>query len=440
MAETFFFYDLETSGTDPRSDRIMQFAGQRTDMELKPIGEPYNVKVKLDEDVLPNPDAVLVTGITPQAVNSEGVSEIEFLKLFHQEAVKPGTIFVGFNNIRFDDEFIRHTLYRNFYDAYEWHWKDACSRWDMLDVVRMTRALRPEGIEWPFGSNGDASNRLELLTSVNKLEHENAHDALADVSATIAVAGLIKAKQPKLFDYLLNKRSKEAVKEIATSGQPFVYVSGRFSSEFEKLAVVASLGNHPVKSGCFVYDLRFDPTKYINLSKDELVALWHYPKDENDETLPVKVMQYNRCPAVAPLGVLLPAVAERLSIDLKSVQAHAKILADNPQFYERIVEASTQLDADFKQTLLLADEKTVEHELYDGFISDQDKRLMKQVHSTDTSQLQALADKFTDARLKGLLTLYKARNFPQSLSDEERQQWESYRRNFKNHFLGFSND
>ena len=178
MVNSFYFYDLETSGISPRSGRIMQFAGIRTDSSLKPIGEPDNILIKLSDDILPEPEAILITGITPQQTQSDGITEAEFASYFMNEICRPGTIFVGFNNVRFDDEFIRHTLYRNFYDAYEWCWKDSRSRWDILDVVRMTRALRPDGINWPFAPDGKPANRLELLTSVNKLDHKHAHDAL----------------------------------------------------------------------------------------------------------------------------------------------------------------------------------------------------------------------------------------------------------------------
>ena len=149
MQNTFFFYDLETSGLSARSDRIMQFAGQRTDMDLRPIGEPYNVLIALSDDTLPSPEALMVTGITPQKTVDEGYTEAQFVRMLTEEICTPGTIMTGFNSVRFDDEFMRHLLWRNFYDPYEWAWRDGRSRWDLLDVVRMTRALRPEGIEWP---------------------------------------------------------------------------------------------------------------------------------------------------------------------------------------------------------------------------------------------------------------------------------------------------
>jgi len=243
MAKTFFFYDLETSGLSPQEARVMQFAGIRTDMDLQPIGEPINVLVKLNDDVLPSPEALMVTNITPQQTQADGYKESEFARMLSEEVFIPDTIAVGFNNIRFDDEFIRHLFWRNFYDPYEWSWKDGRSRWDLLDVVRMTRALRPDGIKWPVDAKGVATNRLELLSSVNGLDHFKAHDALSDVEALIGVTKLIRQKQPQLYDYLLQLRDKKAVKQLVNldNKQPFVYVSGRLDSEFNKATVAFPL-------------------------------------------------------------------------------------------------------------------------------------------------------------------------------------------------------
>ena len=195
--QTFFFYDLETSGLNPREDRLMQFAGIRTDMELRPIGDPVNLLVKLSDDTLPSPQAIMVTKITPQSTLMDGFTEAEFCKYVSDEIFTPGTIATGYNSVRFDDEFMRHTFWRNFYDPYEWQWKDGRSKWDLLDVVRMTRALRPENINWPVTAEGKATNRLELITKENNISHEHAHDALSDVEAHISVMRLIKERQPQ---------------------------------------------------------------------------------------------------------------------------------------------------------------------------------------------------------------------------------------------------
>lgn len=422
---SFFFYDLETSGVNPRDARIMQFAGQRTDLDLKPIGEPVNVLIKLTDDVVPEPDAILITGITPQQTIMEGVTEAEFLKLFYEQVAIPNTIFVGFNTVRFDDEFMRYALYRNFYDPYEWQYTDGKSRWDLLDLVRMTRALRPEGIEWPVDSKGMPTNRLELLTKLNGIDHQSAHDALSDVHASIKLAALIKEKQPELFAYLLKMRDKKQIAEVAEKGQPFVYSSGKYPSEFEKTTVVAPVAKHPKRQGVLVFDLRFDPMDFADMSVADMVAAWRRRRDEEGVRLPVKTLQYNRCPAIAPLGVLDDKSAERLQLSKAVVEANFKKLKA-ANLAPKLLEALEQMDVQ-QQASFLQDVQEVDAQLYDGFIGTADKTKLGVVRAASPEELASLDLTFSDKRLTALLPLYKARNFSKFLSDEERAAWEQYR-------------
>jgi exodeoxyribonuclease-1 len=427
MAVSFLFYDLETSGVNPREDRVMQFAAQRTDDQLKPIGEPYNYFIKLTPDILPDPQAILITGITPQKTRSEGYTEAEFLSLFHKEIATPGTIFTGFNSVRFDDEFMRYMQYRNFRDPYEWSWKDNRSRWDMLDVVRMTRALRPDGIQWPFASDGTPTNRLELLSELNQLEHLSAHDALSDVQATIALARLIRDKQPKLFDFLLEMRNKRAVAELVESDAPFIYSSGRYANEFQKTAAAYYLGKTDQAQTALVYDLRYNPEAYQDVTADELVEAMRTPMDERPFPIPFKQLKYNRCPAVAPLGVLDEASQKRLEIDLDTVKKHTAILKKlRPQLADTFRQALTQL-AEVRQQTLVQDEVEVDSQLYEGFIPDEDKPIMRDVITATPEKLQPDNFRFKDERLQHLLPLYKARNYQESLTADEHTAWESFR-------------
>lgn len=426
MASSFFFYDLETTGFNPKDARIVQFAGQRVGLDLKPIGDPYNYLIMLSEDVLPDPYAVLVTGITPQQTRSDGITEAEFLKLFHSEIVTPDTIFVGFNTVRFDDEFMRYLHYRNFYDPYEWQWQDGRSRWDLLDVVRMTRALRPDGIKWPLDSKGKPSCRLELLTSINKLDHQDAHDALSDVNATVALARLVKDKQPKLFEFLLNMRDKRKVAELVNQAQPFIYTSGKYDHECQKTTIVSKLTDHPKRQGALVYDLRFDPTPFINLSPVDLAEAWRWKKDSTEPRLPVKTLQFNRCPAIAPLSVLDSASKERLGLDFAQIKSNLKSLQANSQFVDSLLQALELLD-EKQQARLLETEDDVDARLYEGFFSDLDKTKMSIVRAAEGEDLANLDVNFKDQRLQTLLPLYKARNFPKLLTENERAEWNSYK-------------
>jgi exodeoxyribonuclease-1 len=425
MGASFYFYDLETSGFNPRTSRIMQFAGQRTDMDLNPIGKPDNILIKLTPDTLPDPDAILVTGITPQATLHDGISEAEFSKYFINEVCKPDTTMVGYNNIRFDDEFIRYILWRNFYDAYEWHWKNGCSRWDLLDVVRMTRALRPKGIEWPFAPDGKPTNRLEFLSVVNKLSHDSAHDALSDVNATIEVAKLIRSKQPKLFDYLHNMRDKKKVMALIENSSPLIYTSGRYPNEYEKTTLAVLVGKHPDKAAAIMYDLRVDPDGFTNLSAQQLAELWSkWGKDA--PYFPVKELSYNKCPAVAPLSVLDKQSAERIKIDMEIIKSNLAKLQKAKGFSEKLVEALS-ISSPKSQAILVVNEQEVDGQLYDNFVNGEDKPKMRVVRAAKPEELSNAVD-FSDERLKLLLPLYKARNFPKSLNEEEQEQWEEFRK------------
>ena len=405
----------------------MQFAGQRTDLELKPVGEPVNLLVKITDDILPDIDATLITGITPQMTLADGLTEAEFLREFTEHVATPGTIFLGFNSIRFDDEFMRCLHYRNFYDPYEWQWQDGRGKWDMLDVVRMTRALRPDGIEWPFDVHGKPTNRLELLTSLNKLSHEHAHDALSDVNATIEVARLIQNKQSKLFEYLFTMRDKKRLAELVESGEPFVYTSGQYAGEFDKTTIAVRVCPHPKNNGSsFVYDLRHDPTEYRDMTPAQLAEKWRWKKDSDEPRLPVKKLQYNHCPAVAPLGVLDDASQQRLHIDMVEVRKHLKTLQSMKDFADRLCEASELLEKK-QQTTLVSTDKDVDGCIYDGFFGEQDKNGMRVVRAAKPEELSNLGLKFQDHRLEALLPLYKARNHPKQLTTEERVEWEKFR-------------
>lgn len=426
MQNTFFFYDLETSGLSARSDRIMQFAGQRTDMDLRPIGEPYNVLIALSDDTLPSPEALMVTGITPQKTVDEGYTEAQFVRMLTEEICTPGTIMTGFNSVRFDDEFMRHLLWRNFYDPYEWAWRDGRSRWDLLDVVRMTRALRPEGIEWPVDDKGEPTNRLELITKANGISHEAAHDALSDVEALIDVTRLIKSKQPQLYEYLLKMRDKKSVQQLVNLDDkaPFVYSSGRYDKEHDKTTVALPIA--PSTNGnVLVYDLRYDPTPFLEMSERELAAkvfaTWEERTAEGFVKLPVKPLQYNRCPAVAPVGVLAQADGWRkISLEQATVEKHMNLLFARPDFAEKLRSV-------FERKREFPPSADPEAQLYDGFVPDVDRMRIEAVRNASERELADFHPEFRDERLPELLLHYKARNFPKTLGEDEMRTWETWR-------------
>ena len=421
--QSFFFYDLETSGLSSREDRIMQFAGQRTDMNFRPLGDPINLLVKMNDDTLPSPGAIMVTGITPQATVRDGISEAELARFLQEEIFVPNTISVGYNSVRFDDEFMRHFFWRNFYDPYTWQWREGRSRWDMLDVVRMTRALRPEGINWPVTEDGKATNRLELLTKQNGISHEAAHDALSDVTALIDVTKLIRDKQPQLFNYLFKMREKREVKKLINlkNPAPIVYSSGHYGVKFGHTTVVYPLCE--TKNGnVMVFDLRHNLDDILSCpdeKKTDINSGYFNP----DTFFPIaKELCYNKCPAIAPLGVLDAGDGwQKIDLAKDVVDKNLKSLLAHPEFVDKIREIE-ESRPEYDKPI------DPESALYASFVPEVDQIRCNAVRNADADGLADFHPNFADERLPELLLHYKAKNFPSSLSEDEQKKWEEYRR------------
>ena len=424
---SFYWHDYETWGAQPAIDRPAQFAGLRTDAAFNPIGEPLVVYARPADDFLPHPEACLITGITPQLALEKGAPEADFFRFIHEEMVQPGTCSLGYNSMRFDDEVTRYGLYRNFYDPYEREWKNGNSRWDMIDIVRLTHALRPEGIEWPEREPGVPSFRLEALTAANDIEHSGAHDALADVRATIGIARLIRQRQPRLFDFVLNNRDKRKLANQLNvrAAQPVLHVSARYPARLGCIAAVVPLALHPRnRNGVVVYDLRVDPGPLLDLSVEEIRARLYTPSSElgdGVERIPLKVVHLNRAPVVVPMGTLTDEARERWQMDAALEQRHLEALRTAPQLATKLAEVFDDRDA-------LAPQSDPDRDLYGGFLSDDDKRRCAQIRAANPEELAGLHPGFDAPKLAELLFRYRARNWPESLSGEERGRWEDYRR------------
>jgi len=330
VTASLFWYDFETTGINPRCDRPMQVAGIRTDENLNEIGEPLNLYCRLSPDILPHPQACLVTGIGPQVIAERGLPEAEFMARLHAEMAVPGTCTAGYNSLRFDDEVTRYSLYRNFYDPYGREWQGGNSRWDLIDLLRCAYALRPEGIEWPQ-VDGRVSLRLELLTQANGLEHGQAHDALSDVRATIALARLVRERQPKLYDFIYKLRSKHEVQKQIRLLEPLVHVSGRFAGERSYLSVVLPLAWHPTnRNALIVCDLQADPAPLLELDGEALRQRLYTRRDDlaaGELPVPLKLVHINRCPVLAPLSVLREQDQQRLALDMALYQQRRELTA-----------------------------------------------------------------------------------------------------------------
>ena len=425
-ADSFYWYDLETFGLDPVWDRPAQFAGLRTDYELRVLEPPLVCYCRPPSDYLPDPAACLVTGISPRRALERGLPESEFAEVIRAEFLRPRTCVVGYNNIRFDDEVMRQVFYRNLLDPYEREWRNGNSRWDIIDMVRMVRALRPEGVSWPTGEAGRPSFRLESLTAANGIAHAGAHDAQADVFATLGLAKLIKSVQPRLFDFVLGHRGKREATALLRLGalEPVVHVSGRFAADRGCLAIVVALAMHPTnRNGIIVYDLEVDPTVLAELDVSEIRHRVFTPvSDLGSEVarVPLKTVHLNKAPVLAPLKVIRLEDWTRLGLDRDRVFRHLDMIRSQSGLSGKVGQVFEQRDS--------SGETDPDALLYrGGFLGDEDRRRLEQLRARPPAEWGGKVPQFLDPRLPEMVFRYRARNFPDSLDPLECERWEAQR-------------
>jgi exodeoxyribonuclease-1 len=477
LSHTFLWHDYETFGINPRADRPSQFAAIRTDADLNVIGEPLMLYCQPAPDYLPDPVSCLITGITPQVCLERGIPEHEFAAQIEAALSQPGTIGVGYNTIRFDDEFTRFMLWRNLRDPYAREWQNNCGRWDLMDVVRTAYALRPDGINWPLKDISaeervkmqsnlaamEAKNttnniayqaintpdraindllsseinqiphqkpsfKLEDLTKANGLAHEAAHDALSDVQATIDLARLIKKTNPKLFDFCLSLHKKDRVAAelglptTLQNARPFLHISGMFPSEKGCIAIMFPLAMHPTnKNEMIAWDLAYDPSELALLKPDE-VRLRMFTKSSELPAgmtrLPIKTMHLNKSPMViSSLKTLTPEMAQKWGIDVVAQMQNAEKASELPDMSALWPVIFKRPEAENAVT------PDVDADLYGGFIGNNDRRRLTQLIALTPDKLFEARTGFEDERLEELVFRYKARNFPDILNDDEQERW-----------------
>jgi len=425
-ANTFFWHDYETFGRVPRRDLPAQFAGVRTDEALNEIGEPVMLYCRPSPDYLPDPESCLLTGILPQHCLEHGIAERDFAARIEAELGRPGTVGVGYNSIRFDDEVTRHLLWRSLTDPYAREYKNDCGRWDLLDVVRCTWSLRPEGLEWPRHEDGRPSFKLEDLTRANGLSHEAAHDALSDVRATVAMARLIRERQPRLWDFALKLRRKDAVWQEIGQQRPFLHISGMNGVERGCLSVVWPLAMHPTnRNELIVWDLSESPEELFTLNAEAIRSrLFVRAEDlpEGTTRLPIKTIHVNKSPMViGNLKTLQPAVAERWQIDLARCQHHADLCRDGSHVMDG-------LWADVFARPASSAPADVDQDLYGGFLNPNDRARLDRLRRLSGEELALAPLGFDDPRLEELVFRYRARNYPETLNEGDAERWEEHRR------------
>jgi exodeoxyribonuclease-1 len=419
-------YDYETTGMDPVRDRPVQFACLRLDMDLNVIGTPTTLYCQPAPDHLPDPQACLLTGITPQRCQEVGLPELQFVQAVHRELAALGTIAFGYNSIAFDEEITRFMLWRNLMDPYAREWKDGCGRWDLLGLVRATYALRPETLDWPDDGQGGVSFALARISAANGLPHESAHDALSDVIATVALARQIRERQPQLFAHCFSMLDKNlALQEMdVETKSPFIHVGGG-SATAAGVRIMMPLAGHPTnRNEVIAWDLAKDPRQLLDIDAETMRRrLFTGPEErpEDFDPMPIRSIAANKSPVVFKnLGVLSRERAAELDVDVGAALANVAIMLGVLE----TVDLPRLLQVVFAREPL---ERDAEEALYEGFVGNADRRLLDQLRTLDPATFASNKPGFLDPRLDELFLRFKARHYPATLTQREEDKWEEHR-------------
>lgn len=419
MKTNFIFYDYETFGTNTALDKPAQFSSITTDDNFNIIGKVKVLYCYPPIDYLPNPESILITGITPQYTQLKGLNESMFSKKINDIFIFGSACILGYNNINFDDEITRNIFYRNFIDPYSWSWIKNNSRWDILNVLRAYYALRPDTIKWPVNKEGFPSFKLQDITLENKIEHSKSHDATSDVYATIQLARIIRQCQPRLFNFLFKYKTKQNVLDFicANRDKPMLYVSSFFGSKCSYISIITFIERHKYNDNIAIAcDLSkniqdlinyFKRTEFSCLSKDIL-----FKKG-------LILIYINKCPVLAPISVLRSKDLVRLKINLDSYQINHLKIKSNIWIFKKITDFLTEKN-------FFMSSNNVDLQIYKNFLCNYDKSLVNEVRKTDPFYLSNKNLLFIDNRMKKLLFRYRARNYPETLKGYEQKIWKDH--------------
>ena len=426
-AKTFLFHDYETTGLSTRLDRPAQFAAVRTDEDFNVVEEPVMIYCKPALDTLTSPYAALITGITPQHCEAEGMSEFEFSAKVYEEFMRPNTCGTGYNNVSFDDEITRNLFYRNFKPIYDREFSESNSRFDVINAVRLFSTLRPEGIAWPLREDGIKSLKLEHLAKANNLLQEKAHDALSDVYATVALAKLLKSKDPEFFEYCLSLRDKSVASEIVSLSKPipFIHAGSHYKGGFGVLYPVISDPTNKNATLCAV--VSEDVSDIENASAEDLASRLYTKKIELEEVgerrPALQSIALNKLPAVAPFRLLSLEDRERLGINDESValmKARCLLFKHDADLRNKVQDVY----AISKNNYPKFDDP--DEQIYGSFPSFPDKKLIKHVGNSDIETMPLDLYQFNDQKYDTLLFRCKARNFFERMNASQQEKWDLY--------------
>lgn len=384
---TIVFYDTETTGVDAPFDQIIQFAAIHTDADLNEL-ERFETRSRLQAHVVPACEALMTNGITAARLIDPALpSHYEMARAIHARLHSwSPALFMGYNSLGFDEHFLRQALYQTLQPPYLTN-TNGNSRSDVLRMLQAASVYAPDAVVIPIGDNGAPVFRLDRIAPANGIAHENAHDAMADVEATIHLCRLLSERAPDIWSCFMRFSQKAAVAEFVASEKVFC-LSDHYGGRPYGWLVTALGRNEQNTSEYYVFDLGIDPTALSGLAPEELVErLKCTPK-------PVRRLRANAAPIMMPAEDA-PAFASGKDLPANELQRRVDLLQADAELRQRLMAA-------FEAGRLKLAAVHVELQIYDGFLTNEDQALLESFHAAPWEQRMPVVERFSDKRMKQL--------------------------------------
>ncbi len=407
---SFVFYDTETTGTHTAFDQILQFGAIRTDDQLREL-ERFEVRCRVLPYIVPAPGAMRVTGVSvDQLTDSALPSHYEMVCQIRKKLLDwSPSLFIGHNSMGFDEPLLRQALYKSLHNPYLTN-TSGNGRTDSLRMLQAVALFAPGTVVVPENDNGRPVFKLDQLAPANGFAHENAHDAMADVEATIHMCRLVAERAPAFWENFTRFARKAPVSNYVM-GEDVICLTDFYYARPYSWIVTAIVPNPQNSSEILVFDLAKDPAELMVLSDEALVA------GLRDRPRAVRGLRANAAPIIQPYDAAPQDLRDHLP-DLAELQRRAAIIKTDRSLRNRLVTSYLAAREPREPS------SHVEERIYDGFISSSDQVVLDRFHVSDWSERLAILGSLGNERLRALGNRLVYSDAPQIMPDAVRREYD----------------
>ena len=403
------FYDFETCSSNVSYGQIIQAAAVLVNDDFQEL-DRYEGRCKLSPGIIPEAMALIVNKTTPKILKETNLSHYQMVRQMMEKFNKwKNSIFIGYNSINFDEEFLRRTLFKNLDYPYLTV-TNGNERADLFGLARASHLYYPNCIKTPISDKNNPVFKLDKLAPMNGIKHNDAHSAISDVLATVELAKLLSKTAPNVWKASLMTTNKDKTLQIIKNELMFCTDFFYYGKSFPY--VLTFVCEHPQWGYPMCFDLKLDPKYYFNLSTDQL------KKELKKTPKVIRTIKHKKHPIImnASYGMNFDHYKE-LGPKLKE---RANLIRENKDFASRV---SLVLDEEAREKKDLDSQEDVyaEESIYKKFTTKEDNAIMPSFHKADWKEKFLVLQKFKDERLRyfGKKILYE--ESPESLPKEEYQ-------------------